>query len=177
MKIDKDVLTKKTQGKSKKAAGPNPAVLSRISGLLSSPKTKNVMNGIGNAAAIGYGVPLFYNMASGSPMSTAGQVATGGLGALAMMHPGARRTFQNNLRMPLLSASALDVAQQHSMGHSMLRPDQVHKAVDEERDNLIAQGIDAISGVLDNPQKLLAPQSAGVNSTSAQTVLPPFWER
>lgn len=167
----------------KVAASPKLAAAGRLSALLRHPgwkslpqRAKTVADYAGTAAAVGYGVPLAVNMATGEEPSTAAGLGLSTLAAAPLLVSRRARQFaKKNLRAPLLMASGLDTAQRAFMGHSMLRPNQVHQAMEKERDSFIADGIDAVSNLIDNQGNSLAGRPSMVNSLRQSVSRPPFW--
>lgn len=182
MQVDKEQLTNKIASSRKTAAMAKVAIVPRLKRLMAHPKWKDVGRvasrvgtAAGDAAAVGYGMPLAYNMATGEAPDTTERLGLAAAAAPLMISRRARGWARKNLKTPLLTASALDATQQATMGHSLLRPDQVKQTMEKERDSMIAGGIDAVSNFLDNPGNFLERGAPMVNSVSTAASRPPFW--
>jgi len=182
MQVDQVQLTNKIASGRKTAAMSKEAIVPRLRRLMTHPNWKNmgqvaarVGTAAGDAAAIGYGMPLAYNMATGEAPDTTERLGLAAAAVPLMVNRRARGWARKNLKAPLLTASALDATQQATMGHSLLRPDQVKHTMEKERDSMIAGGIDAVSNFLDNPGNFLERGAPVVNSVSTAASRPPFW--
>ena len=182
MHIDYQRFFEETIRSRKQAAMPKLGLIPRLRRMMAHPnwgKVQGHAKQLGtyatDAAAISYGVPLAYNMATGEPAEGGTRAMMAAAAMPLAFSSRARRWARRNLKAPLLTASALDATQQATMGHSVLRPDQVRKAMEGERDTMIADGIDALAKFVDNPGKYLERRPPVVDSGNTAAARPPFW--